>query len=57
MKKKTYNSSNSQLKFSFNDSSSIKRTDQGSDQKFAGKVVKLDPNQELYKRILNRKSY
>lgn len=57
MKKKTANSSNSQLKFSFNDSSSIKRTEQVSDQNFGGRVVKLDPNQELYKRILNRKSY
>jgi hypothetical protein len=57
MKKKTANSSNSQLKIRFTDISSIKRTEQVSDNSYSGRIVKLDPNQELYKRILNRKSY
>jgi len=55
MSKKIQNKTKNQLDLNFKNSAPKPQENFASNQ--GAKIVKLDPNQELYKRILNRKSY
>lgn len=50
-------SQKAQLALNFKDSGIASSDNTTKSKNFEAKVVKLDPNKDLYKRILNRKSY
>ena len=54
MSKKIQNKAKNQLDLNFKNATIKQQNNFASNQ--GAKIVKLDPNQELYKRILNRKS-
>jgi hypothetical protein len=56
--KKTTTSHNSKVQLNLNFKESSKSPDnRNTPQRLEAKIVKLDPNHDLYKKILNRKSY